>query len=358
MLSNYFQSQSATTMKNNNRLNQLNQRINKNNKPPGNFKTNYAFKNGFFQNLNNLRVKNKDKDDIIDINPSIRCINYVYQASFTNIQKTTGFGDFIRGCIYTLEFCEKHGIKYDFHIKNHNIQKHLNHFLNKPQISDIISLRVHKYLGLNSRFTCFSNKIDYQIIHNSENDFISYVNSCPEYNGHVFINTTNFPLHHVSASNLSAMAHLLKPTDVLNREIDNYINSLQLSKKNFITYHIRLGDSFLCEGQEVIDKSHIQYILDKINVNGEHNYFLITDSTILKKIIINYFPGLKCIFFDISHTCENNDSSIKNTLIEFYIMSCSKAIISFSVYPHGSGFSKWCSVVYNIPYTCYMLPKS
>jgi hypothetical protein len=355
MLNSYFQTQAATTIKNNKRIEKLNQIANKNNTKHENFKTNYAFKNTFFQNINNLYGKTNTRTSAI--HPAIQFINYVYQPYFLNIKKTTGFGDFIRGCIYTLEFCEKHGISCDFHIKNHNIKNYLSYFVNKPEVSNTISYYIHKYLGLNTQFTCIANKIDYKIINNSEKDFIHYLNSCPEHNGHIFINTTNFPLHNISPTILNTVTHLLEPTEELNKEIETHINELQLIKKNFITYHIRLGDNFLCNGQQVIDKNHIQYILNKMNINVKHSYFVITDSVLLKQIIISYFPNLRCIFFEISHTCENNDSSIKNTLIEFYIMSYSKAIISFSVYPHGSGFSKWCSVVYNIPYTCYLLPK-
>jgi hypothetical protein len=38
-------------------------------------------------------------------------------------------------------------------------------------------------------------------------------------------------------------------------------------------------------------------------------------------------------------------------------MTYSKYIYSFSVYDHGSGFSKWCATTYNIPYICYSLQK-
>jgi hypothetical protein len=55
------------------------------------------------------------------------------------------------------------------------------------------------------------------------------------------------------------------------------------------------------------------------------------------------------------HTLENDINSLKNTLIDFYLMSQSKQIISFSVYQHGSGFSKWCAVTYEIPYVCYSI---
>ena len=64
------------------------------------------------------------------------------------------------------------------------------------------------------------------------------------------------------------------------------------------------------------------------------------------------------MFHEITHTADmsiTNDTNLINTLKEFYIMSFSSHIYSFSVYDHGSGFSKWCSVAYNIPYVCFSL---
>ena len=64
------------------------------------------------------------------------------------------------------------------------------------------------------------------------------------------------------------------------------------------------------------------------------------------------------MFHDITHIADNsitNNNNLINTLTEFFIMSYSNYIYSFSVYDHGSGFSKWCSVAYNIPYVCISL---
>ena len=41
--------------------------------------------------------------------------------------------------------------------------------------------------------------------------------------------------------------------------------------------------------------------------------------------------------------------------IDFYIMSMSDKIICFSIYEHGSSFSKTCSEIYDIKYECVML---
>jgi hypothetical protein len=55
----------------------------------------------------------------------------------------------------------------------------------------------------------------------------------------------------------------------------------------------------------------------------------------------------------ITHLGEDQSNSeipILDTLIDFNIMRFSNFIISFTAYGHGSGFSKYCATIYNIPF--------
>jgi len=46
----------------------------------------------------------------------------------------------------------------------------------------------------------------------------------------------------------------------------------------------------------------------------------------------------------------NNSDGIMNTMLEYYLMSYSNAVLSLCTYQHVSGFSKYCSVLNNIPF--------
>ena len=52
---------------------------------------------------------------------------------------------------------------------------------------------------------------------------------------------------------------------------------------------------------------------------------------------------------------ENMKSSetpgVMNTVLDFYLMSHSNAILALSVYQHISGFSQYCSIINNIPFS-------
>ena len=87
----------------------------------------------------------------------------------------------------------------------------------------------------------------------------------------------------------------------------------------------------------------------------ENNYLLIADSNDVKKIVENYFPNFKILMNPITHFGEGvvlEEEKVKNTLIDFYLLSRSKSIFSYSAYKHGSGFSYLCAKTFNIPYVC------
>jgi len=65
--------------------------------------------------------------------------------------------------------------------------------------------------------------------------------------------------------------------------------------------------------------------------------------------------NIKTLFTEITHFGEGvvlEEERVKNTMIDFYLLSLSAAIFSYSSYKHGSGFSYWCAQTYNIPYVC------
>lgn len=92
-------------------------------------------------------------------------------------------------------------------------------------------------------------------------------------------------------------------------------------------------------------------------------FLLITDNNLIKGCILKFMPQLimpqlRTIFKDISHLGEGTvleRESVKNTMLDFYLLSYSNSIHSYTCYHHGSGFSQWCAETYNIPYKCKII---
>ena len=149
------------------------------------------------------------------------------------------------------------------------------------------------------------------------------------------------------------MRYLLEPTPEIKNDIENILSKLSMKKKQYCVIHIRSGDKYLINNSN-IDISYYNKIIKEFKfMNRNHVYLLLSDNNKLKNILMKKFPFLKMIVNEITHFGEGvelQENSVKNTLIDFYLMSHAKFIISFSSYEHGSGFSKWCSETYNIPY--------
>jgi hypothetical protein len=287
----------------------------------------------------------------------IKIINNVYQSKYENgKENSTGLGDFLRGCYFILQFCETYNfqpkIVFNNYISNFLLIK--THNLDKIQ---------HILKGISGcrNNNCRDFVIKNGIIHeplkdkNIMADFVDYVVKAPQYSGNSFMFCNSYPNNEISEKNKEYMRKMLEPTNEMKTIINETLNELAISIKEYIVIHIRCGDSYLKEEKNTFTNGYIHTLINNIknDVNGKNNYLLIADSNDVKKIIQNYFPNFKTLIKPITHFGEGvilEEEKVKNTLIDFYLLSHSKSIFSYSSYKHGSGFSFWCAKTFNIPY--------
>jgi hypothetical protein len=136
------------------------------------------------------------------------------------------------------------------------------------------------------------------------------------------------------------MRNFLEPTNEMKLIINQTLDDLSISSKQYIVIHIRSGDSYLKGEKNTFTNGYIHTLIDNIknDINRENNYLLIADSNDVKKIIKNYFPNFKTLIKPITHFGEGivlEEEKVKNTLIDFYLLSQSKEIFSYSTYKHG-----------------------
>ena len=298
----------------------------------------------------------------------IKIINNVYQSKYDyGKENSTGLGDFLRGCYFILEFCEKYNFqpKIVFNncisnfllIKTHNLEK-----------IDNILKGISGCRNNNFREFVIENGIIHEPLKDIKNimaDFVDYVVKCPQYSGNVFMFCNSFPIDEVPEKNKEYMRKFLEPTNEMKLIINQTLDELAISSKQYIVIHIRAGDSYLKEEKNKFTNGYIHNLINNIknDINQakpcanhlENNYLLIADSNDVKKIIQKYFPNFKTLMNPITHFGEGvvlEEEKVKNTLVDFYLLSHSKSIFSYSVYKHGSGFSYWCAKTFNIPYVC------
>jgi len=298
----------------------------------------------------------------------IKIINNVYQSKYNfGRSNCTGLGDFIRGSYFILEFCDE----YNFEPKivfNNYIAKFLRTKTYKLHIiHNILSgIQIFK----NNNFSAYTIINNYILDPKKDSkhimaDFVDYVSGSDCHYGNVFVFCNSFPRHHtLSEKNKEYMRTMLEPIDEMKVLIQNTLYELQLKCKEYIVIHIRAGDDYLKnETNSFSDKyihklvNHIQFDIRRCapSSSNMNNYLLMADNNRIKTLLKEYFPQFKMVIKPITHFGEGvvlEEEKVKNTLLDFYLLSLSGTIFSYSHYEHGSGFSYWCAKTFDIPYRC------
>ena len=303
----------------------------------------------------------ENKNDNITSITNIPTIYFIYQYKYKHNTQVTGLGDFIRGCFYIMQFSEKYNIYFDFNIYNHSLKKYLNYFYLKEDIINTVSKDILFFQKENCQYFTKNNVINY-IYSDVDKELLNIIKQTPSYNKNKYLYLINHPNERfITEQHKKKIRELFEPTLELQTMIDNSLSSINLIKYKYIIIHIRMNDSSFNGDYINFKNEQINYIINIINSikkNRDEELFLISSNNVVKNYILQKLPKIKTIFKEISHIGESkldNDDSLINTLLDFYTMSYSKHIYSFSVYEHGSGFSKWCAKMYNIPYICFKL---
>jgi hypothetical protein len=279
---------------------------------------------------------------------NLKKVVLVYQLQYKN-GGIYGFGDFIRGCFALLGICNQLGLEFDFDLSNHPMSKYVEGHVKNPNLhySDIQKMTA-RYNP--TEFLWKSPERFYEI-------FKGFAKTTKD---EVFYTCSNsFPVFKIQSVDIERIKSRLMPTIQMQNELEQEMASLGLKKGDFSVIHIRAGDDLLLNLHGAQPRSKI--LFDKLRetfnslLNKDRKYLILSDSMGLKK---EFAPYTNCVFQQkkITHLGQQqtlDEDAVRNTMMDFYLMSQSNHIYSYSVYIHGSGFSKWCAVLYNIPYDTY-----
>jgi len=303
----------------------------------------------------------------------------VYQTRYKGNHLSTGLGDFLRGCYCLFQYCDIHNYKYDVLI-NHQIAKYLKNtqsfFDRYPDIT------TDKYKNIFNNIVKFENSnfntnilpnniVSYKNNPSFDKAFENYIKSKVTFNKKNFIYTIAYPNIHrkITQEHRIYIQKIMECNDDVINDVKYILSTLQLENSNYTLIHIRCGDKYLIPGYT--QPKHLSNYKDtkKILFNRVKNelsavcnpsvkYLLLADNNYIKKEVVTAFPFIKTWYHEICHMGEGQnvkDISAKNNLVDFNLISKSSNIISYTVYEHGSGFSKWCAETYSIPHTCKYL---
>jgi len=298
-------------------------------------------------------------DDVNQVKKKgINKIIHVYQAIYKSNTYTTGLGDFIRSCFYIIEFCSKYNFQYHI-IINHPISKFFKNF---PL--DGYSYNNNIQMFTESNFDkCVYDEQNYikkfTLIQQTFGRFLKYLCSLPVINNSVFSYNILFPYDNITIEQCNKLRFLFEPSNEINDKVNEILTNLSIVKKNYFILHIRSGDGYLIDKKNKFDPIYFQSVKDEItkfiSKNKDVNILLIADNNIIKLLLKEIFPNIKFLIHDITHIGEGvqlQENRLENTMIDFFLMSNASFIFSLTSYTHGTGFSYWCSKIFNIPYQC------
>jgi len=193
--------------------------------------------------------------------------------------------------------------------------------------------------------------------HTINDNFIQYLGHQQVLNKKLYVYTITYPTENIEQRHKEYMKQILEPTEQITLLTDKMLLNLDLIKKQFTIIHIRYGDTFLVDKKGGIKNSHFNIIQNTLyNLDQSRKYLLISDNIIMKHQINLRYPFIKMHFNQITHTNGDDNNRLQNTIIDFCLFSHAEKVIAFSVYKHGTGFSRWAAETYSVPYSCTLLP--
>ena len=299
----------------------------------------------------------------------VKVINHVYQELYKDNTKPTGFGDFIRGCYYLLQFCYRNKFEHKIFIYSPIAQFLINHCENynihkKDNQGFLLGIPMFvKNNWVSGVFDSNNFIIGCEKTTLTQEEFIRYLcNDVTVISNNIFTYNIMFPEEEeITQNDIKHIRTMLQPTDEMSEYVDSTLGFLRLKKKNYNAIHIRSGDKFLCDDSKIFSTNYIKKIIAEVflifntNNNSTCDYLLVADNNEIKVILMEIYPNIQSVLLDFTHLGVGSifeRQKVKNSMLDFYLLANSCAIHSLTSYPHGSGFSYWCAKTYEVPYTC------
>jgi hypothetical protein len=285
-------------------------------------------------------------------NTKLKKIINVYQKRGDN-HKTYGFGDFLRGCFCLIQICKKNKLEFDIDISNHPMS---NYIVPSETTYNVDYLNLPHFENIN--YLCIDGKTNTTNSWSFYWEFINHLNSLDM--EHYYLECNSFPAwNKVQYIEKHILKYKLSPTKDMQLYISDTLHNLELDSTSFGIIHIRTGDSYLIDGKKLEANKLYKIFKALVKVtNKDKKYLLLSDNNFLKIVLKKRFHNICCYTFPITHLGESNDQtndSLKNTMLDFFIIGNAKLVISLSFHNWGSGFSEWSSVMHNVPYTKFII---
>jgi hypothetical protein len=289
-------------------------------------------------------------------NTTLKKVVNVYQTQFVDF-KASGFGDYLRGSfmmfqlLRTLEKYTGVHVDFDMDLRNHPMSKFL--------ICD-------STLETPTDYTKLGNfHIDSLLVNQDENDIayqhivrevVRYFNKIQQPTFFAYC-CKDIVYTEMLDSEKAFIRSKIQPTSEMETYITDSLTRLGVTGA-YTTLHVRLNDA-VCfphavgTSQATLNTQLMDDLVAAVRSKVEEGktYVLVSSNTRVKEALTGgNILSLPTAICHIGQNQEPTDEQLRDTLLDFYLMSRSAEILAFSTY-HRTGFSLECSNIYGIPYS-------
>ena len=289
-------------------------------------------------------------------NTTLKKVVNVYQTQFIDF-KASGLGDYLRGSFMMLQLLrtlEKYTgvhVDFDMDLRNHPMSKYL--------VCDDTLERPASYSSLGNFH------IDSLLVNQDENDIayqhivrevIRYFNKIQQPNFFAFC-CKDIVFTEILDSEKTLIRSRIQPTAEMETYITDSLTRLGVTGP-YTTIHVRLDDA-VCfphavgSSQATLNTTLMEDLVASVRskIDQIKTYVLVSSSTAVKDALTGgNILSLPTAICHIGQNQEPTDEQLKDTLLDFYLMSRSVEILAFTTYER-TGFSLECANIYGIPYT-------
>lgn len=248
-----------------------------------------------------------------------------------NITYYQGLGDFIRGTLTLYRICKEYDYELIIDLNNHPIGKY---FVNSNlEHIELVKNEINNFYS----FFYYDDLLEY--IKKNNNKQIIILNTNAIYK---FENIKEYDINYITDEEAIYLKKIFKFKDKYIKLFNDKLNKLP---KKYNIFQIRVNDN--------LDKNEIDKINEIINIfkiNFEKNDIVISNSSFIKKILVDKF-NCNIIEGEITHVGLDKNTSHFNTLFEFFLVSKANKVKTFSNYWWISGFVFWPSLINRIELT-------
>jgi hypothetical protein len=261
-----------------------------------------------------------------------KTIYLVWRNKIENGGTIHGFGDKLRGAIYLYQYCNENNINLIIDGTDDICGDYLKNVksIYYPIIKDKPLIN-------------FGDKDIEEIKETIHKELLT--------NNVIYIYSNYAPINDLSEKDKEFAKKICQPSNSLTLEINEKLKKLPL---DFGIKHFRFNDKVFNNDVDSSDKLFNKYF-DLLKSDLKPTDVLFTNSNNFKKYAKEKL-GIITIdcnneICNIQHIGESTEKEpIKNSFIEFFIISKSSYIKTHTCYEWPSNFVKWSSIIYNIPF--------